>query len=1034
MRVRLIIHRFRLWRFRRRYGYPRKRRGAKSSSQISLVPVRSLPPRQEWYFPETPEEYPVVGGELLILHRPPPEHLQKLPPLPPATEGVEYGVTRTVDLDGQPGDPILINHLLYEPPQEPTRYKPTILRRLCRKLYQARTLLRNPLADPRFPHLPLGMNNRIRQTRDPLCDKLHRLDRWLYFTFIRRKKKSLPAARSQGRVAAPNLLGRKAKYSVPARFCPKVRPTKKFDPSPAVDHWGCPYGGEFQVFHETEEERGDRVARCLAEGSWRRASDKIFNLEGSRQQLKNPRIGKAPPLSKRQLGVPLKVKQARAKRDQREIFRVKPRKPIPDIDPKDLPLPKDNERPIQWDRVFLANKTPVRFPAGDDIELQVFMLRVPSHSSLVEKILEDVSRQKPQSTTSTPAAFLGDSQVELDARLKETGAHTPHIEPDSDDIYGVSDREVRRRRAKKDVRPLQQPLQGADMDQAENISGSVFASHQHSRPGLPNFEEIEPSKQSRTAQEESQPLVARVPQVYLEHAEIPNQIALATCKDSRPTTATASRKQRTGPFQPYREREAYRRHFHPDASHLSTTDKLNDEDDEEFRIFKAEAIAAENSTVYKQRYEGEAEERRIKGFERIAQQNSEGFARFYQPSPFASASPGRIAIWNDAELALDGKKRISPNCATVGEQQETKDVVDFTTLKFDMQGERPAEPDIRSRRPPDSATCVAEHPSSLTNQAPEGRTIDRPKDTRPEALGSTNLMFERTSSPVNQAPEDTGRSPNEEEKNNAQMLEDCARQLFNLEQTILQRCPGLGHSQSNLDQLSPDDTPSREENIDAPILKLERSTEANRRFLEPQFKQTDLKSYPGLDPAPRREGMPEKVHRRGVEGIFPYDPSSRRIDGTPIDPLQLDPEVWPERGPAGFPFPQESKCSRDPLVQTIEKTAAISNRGGLGHFLPGTGRREENNTTLANRPVQEERLDNSVQKGFLDRVDKRVDRNRARFERSEPRLGGATVKSEYGDPPPITRRLSRRKRVQQSDQNTLVSNTRTALGKVSCKL
>jgi hypothetical protein len=1076
----------------------RRRRLSISSSLVSLVPIRSEESRQDWYFAETPEEYPVGQHGLLILHTPPPEHLQQLPPLPPATEGVAYGVSRTVQFDDglHPGDLILINHFLDEPLPEYPPSQSSRKQKFCRKLYQAKAFLQNPRADPQFPYLPRGMNNRIRQNRDPIFHKVRRLYRRLRKSFLKiigQSTQNTPAIRPQEPVPAPYLRRLPGGYPAPERYCPQVNPTKILDPGSAFDQCGNPFGGEFQVFHETAEERKVRADRCLTERYWRRASDQRLNLEG-RQQLKEPLIGKAPPLSRRQLLAPLKIKAARAKKDQRDFFKVKPLAPIPDIDPKDLPLPKENDRPSQWDRVFLANKTPPKVPAGEEIELQAFMVRVPSNSSLIEKILQDSSLQDsspqdsslqdPQPAYPVLAVLPASSEQPTNPPQRQTPIPKQPIAGDSDDLYNVSDREIERQRANTNLRLNQLHLE-PQVDRAENRSGSVSVFSQQSHPELPNLEEDEQLRQG--PREESQPLEQQVHQVQ-EHSAITPPIPPATFNTSKNTKASAptdteSRKPFREPFQSDSDyTEAAPSNKYSDVPPYSNPLKPKDEDDEELRIIRGRAIATQNSAYYNERY---AEERRIREGKLIAQRNTEYFAHLYHPhphnivtpassqtvpSPFESASPGRRAVWNDAELALDGKKKIPPSDARSREQKERPETMDFATFLYEQTNSQVDRVPERSRRVhhrrreerPEAvgfATLPFQQTSSQANKVPERsrRVHHRRREERPETVDFATLPFQQTSSQANRVPERSNRGPgsreerpeavgfatpqfeqtaseaqripehrrrnqSREERQHAlsfATLPELERHISNshFEETELQSHPGFGTSQLEFTHLQHNQVLVSAVDRKEDFKEASKDRRAGRDIAA--FDSQQHQAHTPLFPYQQSQNGYQNLRPRGrASGVFPFDPKSRRIDGTPIDPLQIDPDVWPDRSAGGF-FVQE------PLEKNWDQTAPLPNRCFLGHILPG--RRQELNANSENHSAQEQGAENRIQNRPLDRADGTVSRTRSRFESSGPVTETATaiVENNNGDPP--------RQRVKQSDQDTLVSHTRTAFEIVSCE-
>jgi hypothetical protein len=84
---------------------------------------------------------------------------------------------------------------------------------------------------------------------------------------------------------------------------------------------------------------------------WRQKSDQVLKMAG-RPHVNDPRIGRAPPLSREQLDRRMVL---RARRDPAETFQV-PRTPvIPDVNPNEL-QPEPGSRAFVWDYVLLSQR------------------------------------------------------------------------------------------------------------------------------------------------------------------------------------------------------------------------------------------------------------------------------------------------------------------------------------------------------------------------------------------------------------------------------------------------------------------------------------------------------------------------------------------------------------------------------------------------------------------------------------------------------------------------------------------------------
>ena len=242
------------------------------------------------------------------------------PPLPPAVKGVVYGKTMPVVLPDtqfmQPGEVVPLVDFLREPPPEPSK-PPTTREKLTWKRAQLKALVANPKADPQFAFLPKGANNRINQDKHPLSGKWRRRK-------VTPKKLEIPAIFQEPKEIPQMPLARPAHTPLlphrPAspRFCPPIQPAKKFEPGPARDEWGSPFGGEHASFHENPEERAKRIETTESERARRKASDRYLGLQGQRH-INDPVIGRPPPLSERILSQPLRLTSAGEKRLKEQL-------------------------------------------------------------------------------------------------------------------------------------------------------------------------------------------------------------------------------------------------------------------------------------------------------------------------------------------------------------------------------------------------------------------------------------------------------------------------------------------------------------------------------------------------------------------------------------------------------------------------------------------------------------------------------------------------------------------------------------------
>lgn len=298
----------------------------------------------------------------------------KVPPIPSTPKEVVYGVSTPVVINDKayvPMRPISLKGFLAKSPPPEAREEISTKEKVLQKAQQAWRLLTNPRADPQFAHLPKGANT-------PISHKESIVARIRRFTNPKEPEPSpAPSKRSSERVPAPLLNGFENATPAPARYIPPVGTPKDTPQSPGFDQFGNPFGGEFGVLHQTPEERAKRIKEIEKEAEWRTLSNKSLSMQG-RQHLNDPAIGRAPPLSRRQLIEPLRRRLSRAKKDQRDIFRVRPRSRLPDLDPKSF-VPSKGAPAFHWDAAFLAAKKHARFPENTQEETLDEYLSVPSH-------------------------------------------------------------------------------------------------------------------------------------------------------------------------------------------------------------------------------------------------------------------------------------------------------------------------------------------------------------------------------------------------------------------------------------------------------------------------------------------------------------------------------------------------------------------------------------------------------------------------------------------------------------------------------
>ena len=170
----------------------------------------------------------------------------ELPPrLPPAVEGVVYGKTMPVVFPDnqfmQPGEVVPLVDFLREPPVQPPK-PPTTREKFEWKRAQMKALITNPKSDPQFAFLPKGANNRINGDKNPSSKKWRRRKGTP-------KESEVPAIFQEPKKPPQMPLARPAQTPIlfdrPAspRFCPPIRPDKKFELGPQRDEWGSAFGG-----------------------------------------------------------------------------------------------------------------------------------------------------------------------------------------------------------------------------------------------------------------------------------------------------------------------------------------------------------------------------------------------------------------------------------------------------------------------------------------------------------------------------------------------------------------------------------------------------------------------------------------------------------------------------------------------------------------------------------------------------------------------------------------------------------------------
>ncbi|KAJ8059202.1 hypothetical protein OCU04_012173 [Sclerotinia nivalis] len=218
----------------------------------------------------------------------------------------------------------------------------------------------NRNADPAFAYLPKGLNNKIRD-KDPLRAKLRRL--------FKPKKKVVhkPLDRSQP-VATPRLGYRFDRPSpAPARYIPPIAPAKELSEKNKLDKRGAILGGEFQALAETTEEREKHVRQAQFQYELRKATEKRLRLEG-REQLNDPKIGRAPPITRRALLEPARQRQTREHRSESIPLNFAATPTIAEGKPREN-LPTEKARPHVWDHAF-GKSTQIRRP-NDSTETSV---------------------------------------------------------------------------------------------------------------------------------------------------------------------------------------------------------------------------------------------------------------------------------------------------------------------------------------------------------------------------------------------------------------------------------------------------------------------------------------------------------------------------------------------------------------------------------------------------------------------------------------------------------------------------------------
>jgi hypothetical protein len=215
-------------------------------------------------------------------------------------------------------------------------------------VYNAKRFLKDPARkiDPRFANLPAGLNRRIHSRRDPLRHQANRL----LDKFRIQKRNPTEQERHEKKAAAPDLT-KKGLAPAPERYIPHIRPAKDFASRAAVDEWDNPLGGETQVFSLSPEEVKAKADINWKNHDWRQKSDQVLKMAG-RPHINDPRIGRAPPLSREQLDRRMVL---RSRRDRAETFQVPETPVIPDVNPKEL-QPEPGSRAFVWDYVLLSQR------------------------------------------------------------------------------------------------------------------------------------------------------------------------------------------------------------------------------------------------------------------------------------------------------------------------------------------------------------------------------------------------------------------------------------------------------------------------------------------------------------------------------------------------------------------------------------------------------------------------------------------------------------------------------------------------------
>jgi hypothetical protein len=154
-------------------------------------------------------------------------------------------------------------------------------------------------ADLDFSFLPSGVNNKIIE-RDPLKDKLRRM-------FKHKPSKSPPMLDANQPILTPRLGSASDDDERPtgARvgLIPSIPPMNDSPRRKFLDDFCNPISGNLGVLTETMEEEVDRRNAVQNEADLCAASDRRLNLSG-RQHVADPKIGRAPPLTRRALTAP----------------------------------------------------------------------------------------------------------------------------------------------------------------------------------------------------------------------------------------------------------------------------------------------------------------------------------------------------------------------------------------------------------------------------------------------------------------------------------------------------------------------------------------------------------------------------------------------------------------------------------------------------------------------------------------------------------------------------------------------------------